>query len=385
MAVTVLGSPTSPNVTGTKLVYSLSSSLAVNPQYQYVVDIHISGSSDRLTRLYAYPNEYGSGIVEVSRVLSDRLNYDNDWKTTGGTLATDSFKKFTLHFSESYSTSISSSTAVYSGNATEDIEVFLGTVDANAGSFNFSTSGSFSFLTDQPTGSISTGNHVTIPIYVPPFSVVGTKELLVEFVSASGDIISSIDTGTLTGANYEIYQYAIGSGSTLFGNAFENDDWEYMKVYDSGSTSPLTTFKKEPACFDEQTTFVFINNYGFYDYYTIGNPIRKNTDVGRETYDKVFENYSSQTSTYDITRRGTKQYYTDYEDTYSITTDYINKETSDWLTQLFDSTNVFIQEDGNFIPITITNTNYTWNLTDNRNKLFQYEINFKYSNQRLSR
>ena len=384
MAVTVLSSPTSPNVTGTKLVYSLSSSLAVNPQYQYVVDIHISGSSTRLTRLYAYPNEYGSGIVEVSRVLSDRLSYDNDWKTTGGTLATDSFKNFTLHFSESYSTSISSSTTVYPGNATSDIEVFLGSVDPNAGSFNFQNSGSFQLLSDQVEGSISTGNHVTVPLYVPPFSEVGTKKLRVEFVSASGDVISAIDTGTLTGANFEIYQYAIGSGSTLFGSAFETDDWELMKVYDSGS-SLLTTFKKEPACFDEQTTLVFANNYGFYDYYTIGNPIRKNTDVGRETYDKVFEEYSTATSTYDITRRGTKQYYTDYTDNYSITTDYINKETSDWLTQLFDSNEVYVQENGNFIPVVITNTNYRWNLTNNRDKLFQYEINFKYSNQRPSR
>jgi len=384
MAVTVLGSPTSPNVTGTKLVYSLSSSLAVNPQYQYVVDIHESGSATRLTRLYAYPNEYGSGIVEVSRVLSDRLEYDQDWKTTGGTLAGSSYKEFTLHFSESYASSISSSTNVYAGGATSDIKVFLGSVDANAGSFNFQNSGSFQLLSDQPTGSISTGNHVTVPLYVPPFSEVGTRELRVEFVSASGDVISAIDTGTLTGANYEIYQYAIGSGSTLFGSAFETDDWKLMKVYDSGS-SLLTTFIKEPVCNNEETTFVFVNNYGYYDYYTVGNPIQKNTDVNRETYDKVFEEYSTATSTYDITRRGTKQYYTDYEDKYSITTAHIDKATSDWLTQLFDSTDVYIQENGNFIPIVITSTNYAWDLSNNRNKLFQYTIEFKYSNQRLSR
>jgi len=384
MAVTVLGSPTSPNVTGTKLVYSLSSSLATNPQYQYVVDIHLTGSSTRLGRFYVYPNEYGSGIIEVSRILNDHLEYDNDWKTTGGTLATNSFKNFTLHFSESYSTSISSSTTVYPGNATSDIEVFLGNVDPNQGSFNFQNSGSFQLLSDQPIGSISTGNYVTVPVYVPPFSVVGTKQLRVEFVSASGDVISAIDTGTLSGANYEIYQYAIGSGSTLFGTAFETSDWDLMKVYDSGS-SLLTTFKKEQACNDEQTTLVFANNYGYYDYYTIGNPIRKNTDVGRETYDKVFEEYSTATSTYDITRRGTKQYYTDYEDNYSISTGFINKATADWFTQLLDSDEVYLQENGNFIPIVINNKAYSWDLTNNRNKLFQYEINFKYANQRPSR
>jgi hypothetical protein len=384
MAVTVLGSPTSPNVTGTKLVYSVSSSLATNPQYQYVVDIKESGSATLLTRLYAYPNEYGSGIIEVSRVLADRLNYDNDWKTTGGTLATDSFKSFTLHYSESYGTSISSSTTVYPGGATSDIEVFLGSVDPNAGSFNFTPNNTFQLLSDQPTGKISTGNYVTVPLYVPPFSVVGTKELRVEFVSASGDIISAIDTGALTGADYEITQYAIGSGSTLFNTAFETTDWDLMKVYDSGS-SLLTTFKKETACFDEQTTFAFINNYGYYDYYTVGNPERKSTDLKRNSFDQPNVDYSSYTSYYDITRRGTDQYNIKFTDKYEITTDYISKTESDWLTQMLDSPEVFVQQNGDFIPIVITNANYRWNMSNNREKLFQYTIQYRYANQRYDR
>lgn len=385
MAVTVLGSPTSPNVTGTKLVYSLSSSLAVNPQYQYVVDIHESGSSERLTRLYSYPNAYGSGIVEISRVLSDRLEYDNDWKTSGGTLAGSSFKEFTLHFSESYASSISSSATVYPGNATADIKVFPGNVDANSGSFNYSPTNTFHGLTDQPTGSISKGNHLTIPLFVPSFATRADSNFIVQFISSSGDVMYSRTSGNLAAADSNIYQYAIGSGSNFILGNFENLDWDILKVNISGSNETITQWKRVRPCNGEETTFVFVNNYGYYDYYTIGNPIRKNTNVGRETYDKVFEDYSSATSTYDITRRGTKQYYTDYSDDYTISTGFLNKATADWFTQLFNSTNVFIQEDGNFIPITITNTNYRWDLTNNRDKLFQYEITFKYSNQRPSR
>jgi len=385
MAVTVLASPTSPNVTGTKLVYTLSSSLATNPQYQYVVDIHETGSSTRLGRFYAYPNQYGSGIIEVSRILSDHLEYNQAWKTPGGTVDNKGFKTFTLHYSESYGASISSSAVVYPGGSTSDISVFLGSVDANAGTYNYTPTGSFHVLTDQPTGSISQGNHVTVPLFVTPFSIGGDQEMRVKFVSASGTTIHEGDTGALAGADYELYQYAIGSGSALFGTYFENNDWEYIYCTISGSGTPLTTFKRERPCNGEETTFVFVNNYGYYDYYTIGNPIRKNTRVGRETYDKVMEDFSNYESTYDISRRGTKQYYTNYQDTFSITTDYVNKETSDWLTQLFDSSDVYIQENGKFIPIVLLNREYRWNQKRNRDKLFQYVINFKYSNQRLSR
>ena len=64
MAITILGQPTTPNVTDTKLVYSISSSNALQPQFQYVTDVKQGGTL--LTRLYTYPNPTGNGIVEVS-------------------------------------------------------------------------------------------------------------------------------------------------------------------------------------------------------------------------------------------------------------------------------------------------------------------------------
>ena len=382
MAITIEGQPSTPNVTGTKLVYSLSSTNSSQPQFQYVTDVKQGGTL--LTRLYTYPNPTGNGILEVSQILADNLDYDNDWKTTGGTTSNEGFKEFTLHFSESYGTSISSSTTVTAGGASDTIEAFLGTVDPNLGSFNFQNQTSFQLLSNQTEGYVSKGNHVTVPVYVPPFSVVGTKNIWVEFVSASGAIIYA-NKQLNTSADYEIYQQAIGSGSGTFGTYFENSDWERINIYESGSSTPWTTFYQQEVCNGEQVTFAFINNYGFYDYYTAAKPVRKVTDVGRSIYEQVNEDYSSATSTYDITRRGETQYNTSYSDRYEVTTEYLNKGTADWLTELFDSPQVYIQENGDFIPVIITNTNYTWNMNENRQKLFQFTIQYKYANQRYDR
>ena len=382
MAITVLGSPTSPNVTDTKLVYSISSSNALQPQFQFVTDIKQGGTL--LTRLYTYPNPTGNGILEVSQILADNLSYDNDWKTTGATVSDEGFKEFTLHFSESYGTSISSSITLYAGGASDTIEVFQGTVDPNQGSFNFIPSSSFQLLSNQTEGYVATGNHVTVPVYVPPFSVVGTKELRVEFVSASGDILQASDLLS-TGADTEIYQQAIGSGSTTFNSVFETQDWEQIKVYDSGSATPLTTFNRVRPCKDGQVTFTFINKLGYYDYYSIPNPVRKATSVERNIFDKPNVDYSSATSIYDITRRGEKQYNTGYSDRYEVTTEYVNKATADWLTELFDSPEVYVQENGDIIPVIISNTQYDWNMNENRQKLFQYTIQYRYANKRYDR
>ena len=383
MAITILGQPTTPNVTDTKLVYSISSSNALQPQFQYVTDVKQGGTL--LTRLFTYPNPTGNGIVEVSQILADNLDYDNDWKTTGATISDEGFKEFTLHFSESYGTSISSSTTLYAGGASDTIEAFLGTVDPNDGSFNFQDSGSFTLLTNQTEGYVAKDNHVTVPVLCPPFAQVGTKELRFEYLDSTGTLISASDTGNLTGASYEIYQVSLGSGSTARNDEFQNGDWEQIKVYDSGSATPLTTFYRVRPCADGQVTFSFINHYGFYDYYSIPNPVRKSTDIERNIFDKPNVDYSSATSIYDITNRGEKQYNTGYSDRYEVTTEYLNKATADWLTELLDSPEVFIQENGNFIPVIITNSSYTWNMNENRQKLFQFTIEYRYANKRYDR
>lgn len=386
MAITVLGSPTSPNVADTKLVYSISSSNALQPQFQFVTDVKQAGTL--LTRLYTYPNPAGNGILEVSQILKDNLEYDNDWKTTGATVSDEGFKEFTLHFSESYGTSISSSTTVYAGGATDTIEVFQGTVDPNQGSFNFQNSGSLQLLTNQVEGYVAKGNHVTIPVYCPPFAEVGDKKLYAQILLTDGTLIDGNLGPFLTSADYQIQQLAIGSGSSYSGTYFENDDWETFKIWESGSNyndPPLTTFNRVRPCFDGQVTFVFINSLGYYDYFSVDNPVRRVTDVDRKTFDRPNVDYSSATSVYDITRRGEKQYNTEYSDSYQVTTEYINKATADWLTELFDSPEVYVQENGNFIPVMISNNSYTWNMNENRQKLFQYTIEYRYANKRYDR
>lgn len=382
MAITILNKPTTPNVTDTKLVYSLSSSNATQPQFNYVTDIY--QGSTLLTRLLTYPNAFGSGIVEVSQILHDNLEYDNDWKTTGGTISDQGFKEFKLAFSESYGTSLSSSVSVVAGGTSDTIEVFQGTVDPNLGSFNFQDSGSFQLLSNQVQGYVSTDSYVTIPVYVPPFSVVGTKEVRVEFVSASGDIIYANDVLS-TGGSYEIYQQGIGLGSTGFTTYFTGSDWKYINIYDSGSATPWTTFNRVDRCNGEGVNFAFINHYGYYDYYSISNPVRRVTDLDRKTYDQVEEDFSSTTSAYDITRRGLKQYNISFNDRYEVTTDFIDKVTADWLTELMDSPEVFVQVNGDFLPVIITNTNYTWNTNQSRQKSFQFTIQYRYANKRFDR
>lgn len=431
MAVTVLNQPTTPNATKTKLVYTISGTNKNQPQFQYVTDIYLSGSSELLTRLYTYPNLTGNGVVEVAKILDDNLDYDRYWKITGSTEPNQSVKTFDIRFGEAYGTSISSSITIYTGSTPNYLEVFPAIVDANEGSFNFDT-GSFgnvsqsnAFLTNCPAAVTPDGvpngeyaylvnstDYMTLTIlkenaFTPAsINVVGGKVQNGNFTSYTTSTITlsspqgefnTIGLGPQNLADYS------GSWSTGIANGdinvyyttndpggivvFINDKWDGIAGNFTAVSNIRLSGIKQPLkqCSDEYTRFAFINNYGFWDYYNIYNPLRRVTDVDRKIYDKSNVNYSSTISTYDISNRGETQYNTGYSDRYVITTEYIDKATADWLTELMDSPEVFIQENGDFIPVVITNTSYDWNMNENRQKLFQYNIEFKYANQRYDR
>lgn len=376
MAVTILNQPTNPNATKNKLVYTISGSNVNQPQYQYITDIYDFGSGNLLTRLYTYPNLTGNGIVDVARILDDNLEYDNDWKIPTQALANSSFKKFDIRFGEAYGTSISSSVTIFSSSVANYIDVFPGIIDPNQGSFNWLESGSIQILSNQTEGFLSKGNCATFTVYA---NTGNTNTVTLELLNSSG-----VNVGTLINAptsSQNIRNVPFGSGS-LF-TEFESNDWETLTISITGESTPRVTYNRVRPCDNEGVTFAFINNYGFYDYYSVGNPVRKVTNVQRDIYDQNYVDYSSNTSIYSYEKRGQTQYNTGYTDTFEITTDYVTKATADGLTVLFDSPDVYIQEKGVFIPIVITNTSYDWNMNENRQKLFQYTIQYQYANKRL--
>jgi len=128
---------------------------------------------------------------------------------------------------------------------------------------------------------------------------------------------------------------------------------------------------------NQKVRFAFINRYGVWDYWSNFNPVRRNTDVQRDTVNLPKLDYSGITSPYSYISRGEETYFTDWTDTYTVDTPYLDEPFANWLEQLIESPSVFIQDGDDFIPIVITNSSYTSNTNENRQKLFQYTITFR--------
>ena len=82
---------------------------------------------------------------------------------------------------------------------------------------------------------------------------------------------------------------------------------------------------------------------------------------------------------------GSKVFSISYEESRRAESNYLTQEEADWLRELVESPNVFIQEGTDFLPIVISNANFTYKTNPRSQKLYTLSVDYKMSNQRRSR
>ena len=364
MSYTITQQATTPNAAYTRLLYTVSGSTNTDrPQFQYVMDVYESGSTSLIKRTTQTVNPAGVAVFDPSRIIQGQLTDDKSFKTTSLITFNSSSKSFRLEFGEQYAASISSSAGVIDNLARTTTEVFSGVVEPNAGYYNWQ-SGSYAVLSNMPTTmSMQSDDYGTISVY----------NNSVQYISQSfysGSTLVSSQNYTIT----DNFSTAPLSGST--------QNWSHLNVNISSSIG-LQSYRYEVSddVHREKVRFAFVNKLGTYDYYNNYNPVRQDFNITRQNYTAPRVDYSSLTSTYDISRRGKTVNNWSTTDNFVVDTDWLNTTDANWLEELIESPSVYIQRDGNFLPIIITDSSYTARTNKGRQKLFQYTINFTPSNQ----
>ena len=169
------------------------------------------------------------------------------------------------------------------------------------------------------------------------------------------------------------------------------------------------TFDIDDEIIKGRTRFAFINSYGVLDYYNVLNPVKKTSKISRKNYVQPQLPWqtmnTSSGAVFNVNSRGKNDYYTTYVDNFSVTTDYMDTATSNWLSELIESPSVFIQNEAivnlpvndtsfyenratapnGFSPINIKNASYTWKTNKFSQKLFQYDLSWEMSNVNIGR
>jgi hypothetical protein len=441
----------------TDLAYNLTSSNSTQPQFRYIMDVYVSGSSDRIIRQTQTPNEttdyqarYATFVP--SRIFQDQIQYLNVWETPTNTVVQDSssFNNYELQFGEQYGTSTSSSITVYPDLTSITASIMPSTKDAQDYTFYYTTAStdiesgllvgkgianvyipSESILSNcpnhapQPSQSLasstqredilylSSSDYHSVSVLNP--SIDGSGNIAQALVyDLSGSLSSTVNISYTTSSNNELVHIGVGPANI---EAYSSQTWDSVSKVNIRTVRADSTYDEfeyrltpgwsnnaidgannyTPNYCNDRIRFAFINRYGVWDYYNVFNPVKKRTDVKREhvsrnrlmtkfQYSLTGNNpFNPTAGTFLDISRGKADYYRKLNDVYIVNTDWLTKRTAYWLEELFESPSVFIQETNGFIPIVLTVNNIQKNVTQSRNKLFQYNIQFEYSNPRVAR
>mgnify|MGYP003676252859 FL=1 len=319
---------------------------------------------------------------------------------------------------------------------------------------NYSATGSTPFLTNDPnftlSGIINAGGTATKKVYDYDYETIslvndGSYNQGISFVDAkivSGSTTVFNSSSYYTSSTAPLLHVGIGPANLSASDSaaaalIDGGDWNYIE-YDfdfiSGDNRRVQLLREDCAYYDQKlrdfpasqneiikgrTRFAFINKYGVMDYYNVNNPLEKRSKIKRATFNSpqlswqnlLVTSSSDQAAgaVFDTYSRGKDNYYTTFVESFKATTDYMNTETSDWLSELIESPAVWIQNElltqpivagtvqypntnkssftveAGFMPINIQNASYTWKTNKFSQKLFQYDLSWEMSNVNIGR
>lgn len=138
----------------------------------------------------------------------------------------------------------------------------------------------------------------------------------------------------------------------------------------------------EEACQDyPHVQFAWQNSFGYRDYFTFTKKVEHKTKTNNNNFLKGAADYNSTSYDVDLQDRGYTTYSQKIENSFSVTSGYMNDQESQLLKHLYQSGEVKAKFStgpyaNQWVPVIITNTSYT-EKTYRKDRLFQYTVSFR--------
>ncbi len=140
-------------------------------------------------------------------------------------------------------------------------------------------------------------------------------------------------------------------------------------------------------CGYDGVRFAWKNKYGVWDYFNFGLAESATSDISRQEYTQTFVPFSNTGATvpYSKERRGKKQFVNLINKRRTAESDYLTQTQADNITEMFYSTDVYVQDGSDFLPVTITNASVTEKVNPRSQKLFTYRVEYQYASDLRNR
>ena len=401
--ITILNTPTNYLPIYNDYIWSVSTDLnPLPPNFKYVADVYINDAFVR--RMKVFPNQFQDGIFRLDRICQDYVSYRLITKPDIADPLLDcsasNSANIKVVFSEEYG-SLSTGTTVYTATSTtSQTRVFyngalsyLGDVKNNKDNFNFGiqnrgatqyfigydantfvatpisiTGFPGKFMTDSPR-TLWMDYWEIYQIHILQDADFMLGRMVVKTYDFNNTLINTYNyqnlsylQPVLTGTSNSNFILACTIGprdintlETSFGSAPNiNQNVKYYEVYfeyDDGvapteqTTEIFTVYLKQKTYYDK-FRLVWLNNYGVFERYTFEgrNLQTKNIKENREIQNMLGLEQEAGGFIYTVgSDIGRENIYRTVENTYNVFSQFIKKDESYWLNQLFTSPQVYLE------------------------------------------
>ncbi len=418
MAVTIQNSFNDVVALQKPLVLTASSNNTSEPKFRYVMTIDVNGTEVIKVKQQANSNDYVH--FDLYQILKDYLTSKN---LDGGTPIhkilttvdggnTSIFIEINVY--EEYATSATTDPTEYpsTGNATTSFIAINttyqfkdGVTPTLAGVYEFNNDTTeIQWLTNMPTRlKTRPGEYQTAAILASDFrgAVSVALRYSITFYEADGTQISTanITRATIGMANFVATKSAVNAGvlyqfipigyQNLEDQSFNtsirpstqaNLAYYTINIFDNSGDYITKTYRFDIAECSRYTPIqlAWVNALGAWDYYTFELAHTEKLNIQRETFRKPYGNWGAGASyTYSQYESGDTIYKIEADKQYTVNSDWLNDLDFEWLQELLMSKEVqFVNENGDFTPVIITDTDYEFK-QDVNNKLNNLQLTFK--------
>jgi hypothetical protein len=381
MSISSLINPTGEVSVQDDLWHIAHSTLSGETDFKYVFDIYNGATQLIRSKVFPEPTN-GRGYFNAAKVVGNEMTFA--WFTP-----TASGMAMAL-----YQPNTSGEVAI-----TYDVRVgeeLTGTTTLNLASgsvtaFNYIpgpfnrrqvTTSAFAqkFLTNRPRYATA---KLAEKILVP-FKGTGTHRFFINTYNYGNSLIANSEATATTNITTGYLQMDIGSAAvnSAVGSAVVTDSVKYYDVYLQKSSVNTETFRVYLDCDPRYTTInlYFINQYGMFDTARFGLASRLNMNVERKQFERRDYSFTNTSVNYfdanNVYRESVVNFGSKSEWQYKLTMDYPTDAEYQWLAELINTPQVYAEIDGDFYPVSISETNYEYSkYQNNRLKVFEVTIN----------
>jgi hypothetical protein len=406
MAITITQQPPVLTPAYGDIVISASSNLVVSKfKFKYVYDIISYNPGTNVTsyvgRVRQTPNPSGVGMLDLSRYLQNQVDLDilggQPFNTTG-TPQTNNNAQYTVYVGEEYSDTLNGIVTLYNGNGTVSTGTTLSSVATSTGNvFNGAKQFSEGFvwnaapytgttgrtlLTDSPRNLYKqTDEYITAAaLYSSGFPISGGT--YAQVYNAAGTLLTVYAPNSTNYTSSYIRTLYGGVRISTIVSGYENT-W-YRIVFRLGltnQTEALNIYNKGCAVNKyNPKDVIFMNRLGGWDTFRFFGSKDEQVKIARGTYQRAYGTWSSSTFNYNTWERGTSNIKTDLIVEGEVMSDFLERDTVNWLEELLTSPQVYFIENNVLVPINITNTSFKNQLKGNV-RLRQVSFTYEKSNQ----